>query len=125
MADWDRNSAQIHGISLEDLAAEGIAADVALARLEAGIGDAMVVSDAPAFDNHWLSMIADAAGRSAKFEVRDWTLVLPTAQTDADRAALFAEARAHEPRLHRAAADARVMRAVWKASWDKANAEWA
>lgn len=125
LADWDRKSAQIHGISLEDLAAEGLAADVALARLEAGVGDALVVSDAADFDNHWLGMMAEAVGRPARFEVRDWNVVLPTGQSYEDRKPLFAEARSHERRLHRAAADARVMRAVWKASWEMANGAWA
>lgn len=125
LEDWDRKSAQIHGISLEDLAAEGLSADVALARLEAGISDALVVSDAPDFDNHWLGMLAEATGRKAGFTIRDWTIVLPTAQSPEDLGALLARARAQETRLHRAAADARVMRAVWKASWEKANAEWA
>jgi DNA polymerase III subunit epsilon len=124
LEDWDRKSAQIHGISLEDLAAEGLAAKVALARLEEGIGDAIVVSDAPAFDNYWLDRLAEAAGRPARFVVRDWNEVLPTAQSEADREAIVARARAAERHLHRAGPDSRVMRNVWAMSWEKEDAEW-
>jgi hypothetical protein len=124
LEDWDRKSAQVHGISLEDLDAEGLEASVALARLEAGIGDAIVVSDAPAFDNYWLGRLADAAGRPARFVIRDWTEVLPTAQTQRDHNAIAAKARKGEAHLHRAGPDARVMRQIWQDSWAQADAAW-
>jgi hypothetical protein len=120
---WDRRSEAVHGISLADLE-HGLEASAALTRLEDGVGDALVVCDAPAFDNFWLGRLAEAAGRPSKIVIRDWCDVLPTAQSSAELAALSKAARAEEKVRHRALPDARVLRAIWQASWAKAGAEW-
>jgi hypothetical protein len=124
LAGWDRNAAQLHGISLDDLDERGLAPEAALGRLDRALEDKIVVSDAPDFDNFWLDRIAEAAGRPAGFRIADWESVLPSAQSREERAALIHSARARERQIHRAGADARVMRAVWRASWEKARAEW-
>lgn len=121
---WDRNSANLHGISPADLAEFGIDATAALERLAEKLGGAMVVSDAPEFENHWLRRISAAAGRPAPFTVKDWVDVLPSGQSEAERQKLLADARKREGVRHRAGADARVMRAVWRASWANAHAGW-
>jgi hypothetical protein len=102
---------------------DGLYPKAALVRLET-LKDAIIVSDAPAFDNFWLGRLAAAAGAPAPFAVTDWEEILPSGQTHGERQALLATARADEPRRHRAAADARVMRAVWRASWAKAQESW-
>jgi hypothetical protein len=122
LENWDKRAEQVHGICLKDLE-NGVAPQAALARLET-LKDALVVSDAPVFDNFWLGRLAAAAGAPAPFVVTDWEDILPTEQSQVERQALLASARAKEPRLHRAAADARVMRAVWRASWAKAQEGW-
>jgi predicted small integral membrane protein len=58
---WSAISQRLHGISLEDLRRDGIAARSAVIRIEAAFGRRMVVSDNPAFDDYWLSMIYEAA----------------------------------------------------------------
>lgn len=124
MEHWDRNSANLHGISVADLDEFGISAEAAVDRLAANLGDAVVVSDAPEFENHWLRRMSAAAGRPTPFVVQDWEEYLPAGQTQAERAALFAAARKQEGVRHRALPDARVMRAVWRASWARAQADW-
>jgi hypothetical protein len=121
---WDTRSQQIHGISLADLEENGVDPATALARLRR-VKDAVVVSDAPDFENFWLGKIAEAAGMEAPFKVVDWESVLPSDQTREERDTLLARARAGEQHRHRAAADARIMRAVWRASWAKAHEAWA
>jgi hypothetical protein len=121
---WDRRSEAVHGISLADLEC-GLEATEALTRLEDGVGDALVVCDAPEFDNFWLNRLADAAGRPPAFVIRDWCDVLPTGQSLEQLAALTDAARKAEKVRHRALPDARVLRAIWQASWVRAGADWA
>ncbi len=124
MEHWDRNSATIHGISLADLDEFGVEPAVAIDRL-AELGNAVVVSDAPEFENHWLRRISAAAGRPMPFVVKDWESVLPSGQSQDERKQLLAEARRRAGAHHRAGVDARIMRDVWRASWDRAHAAWA
>lgn len=121
---WDRRSEAVHGISLADLE-HGLSPSEALARLEGGVRDALVVCDAPAFDNFWLHRLADAAGRQPAFIIRDWCDVLPTGQSPEELAELTDTARAKEKVRHRALPDARVLRAIWAASWARAGKGWA
>jgi hypothetical protein len=124
MEHWDRNSANLHGISPADLDEFGIAPEAAIDRLAAKLGGAIVVSDAPEFENHWLRRISAAAGRPPPFVVQDWETFLPAGQSQAERDALLIDARSQEGVRHRAGPDARVMRAVWRASWARAQADW-
>ena len=121
---WDRYSARTHGISLADLEENGISAKAAIERLSI-LRNAVVVSDAAEFENFWLGRLAQAAGAELPFTVVDWETVLPADQTREERDDFLTRARADEPRLHRAAPDSRVMRAVWRASGEKAHAAWA
>lgn len=122
LAAWRSAAERLHGVSLADLAEDGIAPQAALARL-APLRHALVVSDAAAFDNHWLTMIAEAADQPAPFTVRDWDMVLPSL-TRAERDVFMWRARASELRRHRAGADARIMRAVWREAWAETHAAW-
>jgi hypothetical protein len=124
MEHWDRNSANLHGISLADLDESGISAAAAVDRLAAKLSNTIVVSDAPAFENHWLRRMSTAAGKPTPFVVQDWEEYLPAGQTHEERAALFSVEREKEGVRHRALPDARVMRAVWRASWAQAQADW-
>ncbi|MEJ0023590.1 MAG: hypothetical protein WDN76_09305 [Alphaproteobacteria bacterium] len=121
---WDRNSANLHGISLADLDEFGVPAEAAIDRLAKKLGNAIVVSDAPDFENHWLRRISTAAGKPTPFVVQDWEEYLPAGQSEAERKALTEQARKQEGVRHRAGPDARVMRAVWRASWALAQADW-
>ncbi len=125
MAHWDRRSAHVHGISLRDLEAEGLAPDVALERLRVALEGMVVVSDAPEFDRFWLQRLADAAGAPAPFEVLDWETALPTRLRAKTWRAIVQEAERLSPRTHRAGPDARAMRETWRLAWDAAHQGWA
>jgi hypothetical protein len=123
MQHWDRRSALIHGISLKDLEADGLPADVALRRLAWALEDVRVVSDAPTYDMHWLETLADAAGQPVPFEIHDWEAALPRLKSrtwDGVRR----EAERLSPRVHRARADACAMRETWRLAWEAAHAAW-
>jgi hypothetical protein len=124
MEHWDRNSANLHGISLADLDEFGVSAEAAIDRLAEKLGNAIVVSDAPEFENHWLRRMSTAAGKPTPFVVQDWEEYLPAGQSHEERAELFSVERKKEGVRHRALPDSRVMRAVWRASWARAQADW-
>lgn len=116
MAYWDRWSALLHGISVEDLDASGLQPAAAMARLKPLEG-LFVVSDAPEFDSHWLGRICEAAGVAPPFPVNDWSSVLPSDLTRPEQDALLKKIRRRYPRHHRAGPDAQIMREVWREAW--------
>lgn len=118
MRAWDRRSANIHGISLQDLHEGGVDWEAGLARLEAGAGGHPVFSDAAEFDQHWLDRLAGAAGREAGFQIRDWHEALPSGLKPRVWRAIRAEAGMLAPRAHRAAADTKFMLEVWRLAWE-------
>jgi hypothetical protein len=62
-ASWDNNSEKVHGITREMLAAEGKPVDVVARRAHAVLepSKAVVFSDAPDYDQHWLDVLMASA----------------------------------------------------------------
>jgi len=108
---WSAVSQGFHGITLDDLARDGIAVRTAAARIEAAFGHRMVVSDNPEFDEFWLGMIYDAAGLPMRWEVHHVDEVFKACVTANPISAAafvraFKEVEHAYPHPHRAAPDA-------------------
>ena len=59
---WSAASERLTGITREMLDGDGLPPREALHRFLTAVADRDLFSDAPDFDAHWLSMLADAAG---------------------------------------------------------------
>lgn len=114
---WCRNAALIHGISPADLEEFGIDWGEAIERLERAVEEAPVYSDAAQFDQRWLELLCEAAGREPPFEIRDWEETLPAGLDKPAWAAIRARAGAYAPRAHRAGDDAAFMLQMWRLAW--------
>ena len=119
---WDETAAQLHGISLPELHAEGRSPEDILRRMNEGLGGRELYSDAPAWDDNWLRMIVAAAGAKLNFSVSQMeahTLIGIVARAQGWEPepclAVMDEISRDYPRTHRAAADAHHLAALWLA----------
>lgn len=125
--DWDEAAEAIHGLSREQLLAEGTPVEVACARLVELFAGNRVHCSAPSWDGHWLSMLLRAAGRPRHLlRMRDTEDLFAEAVRErfgpeaaaGKLADLVAEERDYAaalPVAHRAVADARREWSVWRA----------
>jgi hypothetical protein len=60
--DWDAAAEAIHGISREQLAAEGVATDIVARRLVEALQGHPVFASAPTWDGKWLSLLLRSGG---------------------------------------------------------------
>jgi hypothetical protein len=61
---WSAASECLTGITKEMLQGEGLSPVQAMSRFLEAVGDRDLYSDEPDYDNHWLNLLADAAGTS-------------------------------------------------------------
>jgi hypothetical protein len=98
---WNPASERLTGITKSMLDRDGLPPSEALKRFLDAVGDRDLVSDEPTFDNHWLSMLVDAAAISLdERKLGDARALI--ARMGAKQGLEF-----DEPPRHRAEADAR------------------
>lgn len=110
---WDCASQALHGITLEQLEAEGIAVSVVAGALADELTGRRVLSDNPAFDGRWLHQLYTAAGAGRppiileELEIYAWHVAQTSKRLShvAFRKAEIA-ARIAFPVMHRAGSDA-------------------
>jgi len=116
--DWsDVAERDVHGITRELLAAEGEPPAVVAARMNTVLSGRTAASDAPDFDDRWLSRMFSAAGVERAFRVGSFADVLERAAGNAGEVWIRSaqlEARARVPRQHRAAWDVAFLLEWWR-----------
>jgi DNA polymerase III epsilon subunit-like protein len=110
--DWSVTSERVHGITRQQVMAEGIGVAEAAARLNAACAGKDVISDNPSFDQGWLSKLFREAGVTQAFALRDLSaleaLVVQHAELPASELEeLREQVGRYYPHIHRAAADVR------------------
>ncbi len=119
--EWDERAAAIHGITREQLAAEGELVETVCARLVELAATHRLLASAPSWDGHWLSMLLRATGRPRHLiRLEDTEVAFNDAagRRGQHAAALVALARAEvgaSAPAHRALADARREWSIWRA----------
>lgn len=68
---WDRGAQAVHGIGLNLLQEMGLAPLDVVQMLERGLGDAVVFTDNPIADGHWLRLLYAAADRPMRLKLAD------------------------------------------------------
>lgn len=116
---WDPKSERIHAIALEKLQIDGCDPVSVCEALDADLAGLPVLTDAPAYDGHWLQALYRSAGYAPPFRIGNFydyaARVFGTEGLDAAREV----ARETAPPLHRAAQDVRHLIAVYE-HWGKA-----
>ncbi|MEM8771944.1 MAG: hypothetical protein AAGD92_09885 [Pseudomonadota bacterium] len=112
-AAWDPQAEALHGLTLEKLRAKGASPEAVCKRINAAIGDALVYSDAPDWDGFWLYRLFGSAKVRQRFNLLDFSDLLTACPADQINAAR-AKADALAPHQHRAAADVRHMRMIYR-----------
>lgn len=77
---WDEFAEELHGIDMNDLAAEGLSVVAAAQRLNQALAGKAVYSDACEFDRFWITRLFDAAGITPEFELRGLEALLSSTQ---------------------------------------------
>ncbi len=135
--DWDAGAQAIHGISRDELTAEGAAHDAVANRMIEVLSGHDLVASAPSWDGKWLSTLLRAAGlprhslrlRDSDDAHRECALAILSPAISPDRledavaqVLALSELRApNEEPAHRALADAKEERARWLAVQAKAR----
>lgn len=73
---WSGLSEAIHGISMIDLQTEGRTTPDAIARLEAALSGALVVSDAVEWDSYWLHRLYETVDRPCPIKLQPFDIVI-------------------------------------------------
>jgi hypothetical protein len=97
---WSPQSEKIHGISRPILFREGKPADWVARRALTALTGAILVSDNPAFDGHWLSMLFQVIGDETEIQMVD---LLSVVGQDIQRLLVLIEPEAHSPEWRRQA----------------------
>lgn len=110
--DWTPEAAAIHGITRDQLAAEGLPARRVLSELLAAVDGRRLVADSP-LDQYWLDTLAAAAGYGPVPVIDKAATLLDRWNVTADQV-VGARQRADRrmPRRHRAACDAEWLHLV-------------
>jgi hypothetical protein len=111
---WDPDAEKLHGISLEQLHAQGRPPFEVALRMNEVLASRELFSDGPADDERWLRIVFGEAGLHPTFTIRRTHADVLTSQLaaklgwdSASYGAAKAEADRISPRTHRAEADAR------------------
>jgi hypothetical protein len=97
---WSPQSEQVHGISQSLLLQQGKSADWVARRALTTLSGAILVSDDPAFDAHWLSMLFKVIWNKTEIEMVDLRSLVGQA---IQRLFVLIEARADSPEWRRQA----------------------
>jgi hypothetical protein len=118
--DWSVTSERVHGMTRQQMIAEGVELTEAAARLNAACAGKEIFSDSPSFDQGWLSRLFRDAGVGQAFALQDAPMLeaLATEISGLDSSeaeALRERVGRHYPHTHRAAVDARRAAALFLA----------
>jgi len=115
--DWDDTAQAVHGISREQLQADGVLHDVVCTRVVEIFDGNVVYASAPSWDGHWLSMLLRAAGRPRHLlRLKDTDEAFKAAAGGAlDRVASARKEISTQAVAHRAVEDARREWSIWMA----------
>ena len=135
---WDAAAEAIHGISREQLVAEGVAADIVARRLVEALQGHQVLAGAPSWDGKWLSLLLRSGGLprhairladmdDALFDLASALLAPHVPSSDIHRAtrkiiACAADRFVGRRRAHRALPDAHLERERWRTVSELAHA---
>jgi hypothetical protein len=118
---WDPDAEKLHGISLEQLHAQGRPPFEVARRMNEVLSGRELFSDAPADDERWLRIIFDEAGLDPAFTIRRTyahmliaRLAMKLGWDSASYEAAKSEADRISPKMHRAEADARHWAVLWR-----------
>jgi len=112
-AAWNPAAEALHGLTRDQLRAEGVDAATVCRRLNEVLSGARVYSDAPDFDGAWLYRLFAAAGLSPRFRLRHIVDLLPALEVAAV-GDLFERAAETAPVTHRAGPDSLHLQAVYR-----------
>jgi len=108
---WDEGSAEIHGITIPVLLADGLQARDVAERLNLLLAPAtrplIVLSDAVEMDRYWLDVLFDETPQTREFDLRDERRIRLTQFGGLDPEII-------DPPIHRAEADARGLARLWR-----------
>ncbi|MFC3612920.1 hypothetical protein ACFORG_04025 [Lutimaribacter marinistellae] len=117
--DWSLKSAQIHGIGLEPLE-QADSADAVAAWVLQLTGDAVLVSDAPEYDQVWLDRLLGRAGPEVRnFHDVFWLAFSHSGVIAPGRLHKVYKNRASRKSIHRAGSDAADLCYAWRAGLGK------
>jgi hypothetical protein len=118
---WDQKAEKLHGISLEQLRANGRPPLEIVRRMNDVLAGRELFSDGPAEDERWLRIIFDEAGPDPAFTIRRLHANILTTQvaaklgwTSASYETANTEAARIAPRTRRAEDDARHLAVRWQ-----------
>ncbi|MGF1463006.1 MAG: exonuclease domain-containing protein [Maricaulaceae bacterium] len=114
MQAWMASAEALHGLTPDQVYREGAPVASIASNLNDTLHDATVISDAPAFDGFWLGRLFEAADLAPAFGLTDWMAALAPFGRASRLASAVERAATHAPRTHRALADARHLRAVYR-----------
>ncbi|UTW13793.1 3'-5' exonuclease [Marinobacterium rhizophilum] len=92
---WDEVAQGIHGLSREELHAQGIAASAACWRLNRALEGRTVYCDALEFDHFWLRRLYEAAQMRPMFRLKGLEVLLTAVQRQRFMAAIECQDRRH------------------------------
>ena len=112
---WDPAAASRHRIAIDDLFRQGRPTFEVAHRMNSAVHGSELFADSP-FDEHWLTLLFEAAGLEPDFRVRRTDPEVLIASLAGDRAR-YVEAKREAARIaptkHRAEADARHWAVLW------------
>lgn len=124
--EWSGQAERIHGIARSTCVRDGIDVWDAARRLNAALGDKVILSDAPEFDGKWLLRLFDACGVDPTFALRpidayraikaSWDAAC---LSDQDRENVQRRVKERWLRSHRAAQDAAYLAALYRAATEQ------
>lgn len=121
MADWSSKSAEIHGISRQEIEAADNADTVTQWLLEA-VGQRALVSDAPGFDQLWLNRLLGRQGPKIEdFDKLVWSAFSADGLIQPGRMHRVYKALSESETVHRAGEDAAKLCRAWRAGLKKAK----
>lgn len=111
---WDPAAAEMHGLTIEYLQANGEQPGIVADRLNASLAGCHVFTTAPSVDSSWLGILLECASSKAYFAVMHFDELLGGSSPDAVRRAYQLASSASHHR-HRAAGDVSYLLAVLEA----------
>lgn len=113
-AEWDDIAAEVHGITPDQLARDGLPASIVADRVAAALDGRLLVSDAADADGAWLARLMEAHPAPRDWPVTD--LAALEARLDAPARARLRVELARHPAPHWAGEDAARLAGGWAAA---------
>jgi hypothetical protein len=116
---WDPKAEAIHGIAFERLQIDGCDPRAVCEALDADLAGLPVLTDAPAYDSHWLVCLYRAADSVPPFKMGNFYDYCARLFGSEGLDTAVGEAEQSTPAIHRAAQDVRHLIAVYE-HWGRA-----